>query len=294
LSSSGGTGLVGRFIVADLLTRGEPVIVAGRTAPPAGHFASPIEFRPLDLDPAADHSALLSGVTHLVHCAFHHLPGRYRGGEGDDPSEFVRLNRDGTIALFRTARACGVERVVFLSSRAVYGPKPADAVLDEDAECRPDTLYGQVKLEAEWALADLAASGFQTCSLRATGVYGAPRPDQPHKWEELFRAFTSGQALPARVGTEVHGRDLAATVWLALHSDKVPQVMNVSDILIDTRMILERFQQATGQDGPLPEPGDLAGFNPMTTARLKALGWRPGGMALFEEEIQRLAEAFAG
>ncbi len=290
---TGGTGLVGRFIVEDLLARGEHVFVAGRAAPPADYFASPVEFRPLDLDPTADHAAMLSGVTHLVHAAFHHLPGQYRGGEGDDPSEFIRINRDGTIALFRAARASGVERAVFLSSRAVYGPKPAGTILDEETECRPDTLYGEVKLEVEQALADLAVPGFGICSLRATGVYGAPRPDQPHKWEEQFRAFASGQSVPARVGTEVHGRDLAAAVWLALRSDEVPRVMNVSDILIDTRMMLERFQRATGKDGPLPEPGDTAEFNTMATTRLQSLGWRPGGMALFEEEMRRLARAFA-
>ena len=196
---TGGTGLVGRFIVEDLLARREQVIVAGRTASPAGFFAAPVAFRPLDLDPAADHTALLTDVTHLVHAAFHHLPGLYRGGEGDDPSEFIRLNRDGTIALFRAARASGVERAVFLSSRAVYGPKPAGTVLDEDTECRPDTLYGEVKLDAEQILSDLAGPTFTPCSLRATGVYGAPRSDQPHKWEKLFQNFANGQSVPARV-----------------------------------------------------------------------------------------------
>ena len=45
----------------------------------------------------------LAGIGAVVHCAFAHVPGRYRGGEGDDPEGFRRANLDGSLALIRAA-----------------------------------------------------------------------------------------------------------------------------------------------------------------------------------------------
>ena len=46
----------------------------------------------------------------LVHAALEHVPGRYRGGEGDDPPRFWQLNVDGSVALLAAAREAGVAR----------------------------------------------------------------------------------------------------------------------------------------------------------------------------------------
>jgi nucleoside-diphosphate-sugar epimerase len=48
--------------------------------------------------------APLAGCEALVHCAFAHVPGRYRGGEGEDPEGFLRLNLEGTLRLWDEAR----------------------------------------------------------------------------------------------------------------------------------------------------------------------------------------------
>ncbi|EIM72113.1 NAD-dependent epimerase/dehydratase [Nitratireductor aquibiodomus RA22] len=120
---SGGTGLVGRFIVEGLLAAGHRVTVLGRNAPPEGLFSGAVAFAPMTLEPTSISTALFEGADFFVHAAFDHLPGRYRGGEGDDAAGFRRRNLDGSIAMFRAARAAGVARTVFLSTRAVYGPR---------------------------------------------------------------------------------------------------------------------------------------------------------------------------
>ncbi len=79
---SGGTGLVGRYIVEELLAAGYTVIIAGRHAPLPRFFSRPLEFAPLSLDPAHDHIEAFDDAYFFVHAAFHHLPGQYRGGEG--------------------------------------------------------------------------------------------------------------------------------------------------------------------------------------------------------------------
>lgn len=287
---TGGTGFVGRFIVERLAAAGHAVTVMGRSPPPAGFFKQPVGFLEAGLDPAVDLTDALHGFDHLVHAAFDHVPGKYRGGEGDDPIAFRRRNRDGSIALFTAAKRAGVKRAVFLSSRAVYGPQRPGAVLDETTEPLPDTLYGGVKLSAERALQSLSSDGFAGISLRVTGVYGPTALGRAHKWAELFSDYLNGRPIAPHVATEVHGDDVAAAVELALSTATPPEdgLLNVSDLVLDRRDLLAIVQVATGCPHPLPEPADDSTLNIMAIDRLPALGWQPGGRALLERTVRAL------
>lgn len=271
LAITGGTGLVGRFLVEDALSAAEAVTVLARSAPAAGAFSAPVAHLPYTLGDRPD----LTGQDLLIHCALSHLPGRYRGGEGEDAEGFTRANLDGSVALFEAAKRAGVRRVLFLSTRAVYGAYPPGTELHEGLTPRPDTLYGQVKWQAEQALHALAGDGFTGVSLRATGVYGPAGPGQRHKWADLFDAFRAGHTPPLRRGTELHGADLAAGARLLRNA--AAGAYNLSDILLDRRDLLALVAEATGCTTPLPPRSD-APVSQMQTDRLRALGWRPGGM----------------
>ncbi|WP_136682715.1 NAD-dependent epimerase/dehydratase family protein [Falsirhodobacter xinxiangensis] len=227
---TGGTGLVGRFMVDAARAAGYEVILP--------------RFRLGD--------AVAIDADALIHCAFAHAPGKYRGGEGDDPEGFRRANVDGTLRLFDGFRG----RTVFLSTRAVYGDYPAGTVLREDMPPRPDTLYGQVKAEVEL---------HATVSLRATGVYG---PGPGHKWESLFADHLAGRPIAPRVATEVHGDDLAQAALIAL--DRGEGAYNVSDLLLDRHDLLAEL-------GGTPPARSDAKVSEMDCTRLRDIGWRPGG-----------------
>lgn len=290
---TGGAGYVGRFIVEALLADGHAVRVSGRMPPGAGFFSGNVEFVPVALEPGNDWSAALDGVDHLVHAAFDHLPGKYRGGEGADPGSFRRRNLDGSVALFEAARRAGVRRVVFLSSRAAYGTQPPGVRLTEDTPPRPDTLYGQVKLAAEQALAALERPGFAGISLRVTGVYGPAGPGRAHKWASLFADYLAGRVIEPRAVTEVHGADVAAAVKLVLRGDPASgeRLFNVSDLVLDRRDLLEIVREETGCPHSLPAAADPAALNVMATDRLLALSWRPGGRPLLERTVRALLAA---
>lgn len=269
IALTGATGLVGQFIAAHLLATGHALVALGRAPSPHGGT-----HRPWRLGEPAP----LDGCDALVHSAFAHVPGRYRGGEGDDPEGFLRRNLDGTLRLWEEARGLST---VFLSSRAVYDGLPPGTVLTEDLPLAPDSLYGQVKLAAEEAL---HAQGGR--SLRATGVYGPPAPGQRPKWADLFEAFARGEPIPPAAGTEVHGQDLARAVSLLL--DAPPGPWNCSDLLLDRRDLLARWSRITGIPGRLPEPAATPP-NVMDCARLRALGWTPGGEAALDDALRRMA-----
>lgn len=259
---TGGRGLVGRFVTAALADAGHTVMHLGRG--PEDH--------PWDL---ADPAPRLPRADALVHLALAHLPGAYRGGEGDDPEGFRRLNLDGTRRLFDAA---GPARIVFLSSRAVYGDHRRGAILRESDTTEPDSLYGAVKHAAEQAL------GERGVSIRATGVYGG----RPHKWEGLFADYLAGRTLASRVATEIHGDDLAAALVLLLGTAETG-AFNASDLLLDRHELLTRLQRLTGCPHAPPPPFEGPAPGRMATCRLRLLGWRPGGWARLDSFLAAAA-----
>lgn len=285
---SGATGYVGRFIVEKLLSQGNQILALGRNPPSKNFFSQLVDFQKISLLQDDIKPESFEGYDALVHTAFHHVPGRYRGGEGDEPEMFKQLNHFGSIALFEAAKAAGIPRVLFLSSRAVYGQQKSGAPLFETTTPYPDTLYGKTKLQTELKLATLADHCFLPIILRATGVYGPTGPSSVHKWHDLFNDFISNKTIASRVGTEVHGEDLANGVDILLNADmslltefsggeKAP-LFNVSDILLDRRELLESYSKLTGQRArKTPKTADATSYNSMDCTRLKSLGWKPRG-----------------
>ena len=96
------------------------------------------------------------------------------------PFRGMEINVEGTHHLLRAAAGLGatLERLVFASSAAVYGPRssyPA-ATVTEDAGLRPPNLYGHWKIAGEGAMqAFHAETAVPGVSLRLATTYGPGR-----------------------------------------------------------------------------------------------------------------------
>lgn len=271
---TGGSGLLGRFIAERLLKDGHRLTAMGRK--PLDWAAC--DFLEWDL---SQKTMELPKADILIHCAFSHVPGKYRGGEGDDPHGFIERNAEGTVCLLEAAKTAGVRHFVFLSSRAVYSETDNWAVLTENADTEPDTLYGKVKLVCEQALNSLCDDTFKGTSLRVTGVYGLAPGLSEHKWSDLFARFEAGEELSPRLGTEVHGDDLAGAIALLIDgtaASKQPyEVYNVSDLLLDRQDLLRLYAENRSlSEDKLPARAE-GPIGVMEPGKLKALGWMPGG-----------------
>lgn len=270
IALTGASGLVGRSILPVLRAADHELVPLDRSN---GYY----------LGDAPD----LFGFDALIHGAFAHAPGRYRGGEGDNPEAFRRANLDGTIRLFDAAAACGVARIIFLSSRAVHDGYPRGMLLTDDLPARPANLYGEIKAGAERHLIDLRAAGVMGTSVRATGVY-AEGPH--HKWRDLFAKHLAGEAVEPRVGTELHGADLGSAIALLLQTPLPPATVNASDLILDRHDLLAEVSALTGCPTAPPERADAAAMRLPSCAALARLGWRPGGMERLRATLPRLLD----
>ena len=106
-----------------------------------------------------------------------------------NPLEDIRVNYTGTVQVLEYARCCGVKKVVFASSSAVYGDGVAQPVL-ETAMLNPVSPYGVNKLGAEKFLHYYAVvHGLPTTALRFFNVYG-PRQDASSPYSGVISIFT--------------------------------------------------------------------------------------------------------
>lgn len=278
---TGASGHLGQFIANDLLRRGCRVQAWQGAAPlPLGVTGVPGR-----LGQTRAAQAVCTGADLLIHAALAHIPGRFRGGEGDDADGFVRANLHGSLELLRVARAVGVNRAVVLSSRAVFDGLDQDFV-DDDAPLRPTTLYGAVKAALEAFVSSLGrGEDWHVAALRPTGVYGVMQPMHASKWHGLIADARQGR-LPAtdRATTEVHGVDLADAVWrLAVDDRARGRIFNCSDVTVTRREILAH----AGITAPLPRATPPTRV--MTCQGLHALGWRPGSRPLLRTTLRELA-----
>lgn len=262
---TGASGIVGSVAARALIAAGHQVTPLDRAH--GWHLGQP---------------AHLGGHDALIHCAFAHAPGRYRGGEGDDAPAFLRANLDGTRMLFDQAADQGVGRILFLSSRAVHDGHPPGISLPDDLPPNPTTLYGEVKALSEAHLARLPLPG---CALRATGVYG---PGPAHKWRRLFADYRAGHPIAPRIATEVHADDLAQALILLLAHPAPPPTANCSDLVLDHHDLLGLVQTLTACPHPPPPRADATPLRIPDCGALAQAGWQPGNQPLLHRTLPML------
>ena len=103
----------------------------------------------------------------------------------------------------------------------------------------------------------------------------------------------AGKDLPARAGSEVHGRDVAEAVWRLLTAEPgrvAGRMFNCSDIVVSSRDVVRLVHRAAGTGGPLPELSPPP-QNIMECPGLSELGVQFGGWPLLEETVGELVAA---
>ena len=180
---TGGTGFIGNRIIRKLLERGEEVVCFD-LAPPRGTLTSYVDRITMyrgDVTqlPQLMEAINLHGVTRVIHMAALLPPDTE-----DRPHFAMQVNIGGTNNVFEAARWCGIQRVVYASSIAVYGVQDTfgERPINEDDVNDPINVYGMTKSVNDFSarrysdLYGLDLRGIRICTVfghgRVTGMTG--------------------------------------------------------------------------------------------------------------------------
>ena len=225
---TGGAGFIGSHLVDRLLkSQRDDVIVfdnlsRGRLANLAHHRDNPtFEFIEGDVADAEAVRAAVRGASYVYHLAAQSTVL----GAVKDAEDTFNSNVIGTFNVLRAASLHGVERVLFASSRQVYG-EPIGLPVDEDSPLLAINSYGASKVAGEaYCRAFRREFGLQVGILRLSNVYGPRDVGRviPH-WID--------QALSGRQLNVFGGKQVIDLVWID--------------------QVVEALMRAAALEGPLP------------------------------------------
>jgi nucleoside-diphosphate-sugar epimerase len=180
---TGGAGFLGINLIRHLLVRGHAVR-SYDIAPFPYPEAPQIDVLTGDIRDLALHDRAFDGVDVVVHCAAA-LPLA-------DPAEIHSTNVDGTRLILEAALARGVERVVHISSTAVYGIPDHHPLIESDP-MQGVGPYGMSKVQAEEICTRFRDKGLILPVLRPKSFVG---PERLGAFELLYDFAFTGHHFP--------------------------------------------------------------------------------------------------
>ena len=157
IAIAGGSGYVGRYLAEALSFRDDILILDRRV--PDFPLAGNIRFVEADLA-EEDLSAYMTDVDTVLHLAAESDVRRMESSHHD--------TYQTTRFIVDAMEACGIGRLLFFSSSAVYGNNGWDA--DESTQCNPVSEYARDKLRSESLI--LGTDGIQSAILRFSNICG--------------------------------------------------------------------------------------------------------------------------
>lgn len=303
---TGALGCIGAWVTKQVLDRGDTPVVfdlgkdARRLRDLVGDEGlARVRFVQGDITDQDAVTRSMEGSDHVVHLAGLQVPFCKA-----DPALGARVNVLGTLHVFEAAKHLSLERVVYASSAAVYGPPEDEVPPDEGAPTEASTHYGIFKRANEGsARIYWQDNGISSIGLRPLTVYGVGRdqgltsgPTVAMKAAVLGRDYT----IPFSGSTDFNYVADTATAFLAcaergpvgahvfnLHGDSVPVARIIETI--EAHPIASAKIEFTGPE--LPIPPALAGE--ALAAAVPGLPSTPlqQGIAATMEHFQSLHEA---
>jgi nucleoside-diphosphate-sugar epimerase len=235
---TGGTGFLGSHLARRLVRAGETKIVLIDAYPNPAYvddIADRVEIVRGDFSESTELLAVLKqhDFSHVFHLG-------YLTAEADlFPAQAIRINILGTNNLFELARQCGVQKICYASSAAVYRSRRAgDQLWHEDDRPTPTSFYGFCKLSNEYT-AELyyLKYGLKHVGLRLQSIYGFGRGQRrginPDIYARIVESPLAGVPFVAphtdAVLSWTYVEDAAEAFYLAYKADDTPhRIFNVT------------------------------------------------------------------
>jgi len=295
---TGGAGYIGSVVVERLLERGHEVVVYDNLS--KGHRESVVTPAVLIEGDLADRSKLAASLTEYQSEAVIHLAASSLVGESiSSPHLYFQNNIVNGLNLLEAMRECGLRRLVFSSTAAVYGT-PVTVPITEEAPLAPTNPYGESKLAFERMLRWYdEAYALRYVSLRyfnaagATAINGEAHDPETHLIPNILKV-ARGESSHVKIFGEdydtpdgtcirdyIHVSDLADAHLLALGAmEKSSQTYNLGyGSGYSVAEVVEMARQVTGRwistESSPRRPGDPPVLIASSDKIRRDLGWQP-------------------
>lgn len=245
---TGGSGFVGRSVVAEFQRIGVDVVVADLDPFPGDG----VKLVQGDLrDPAVRDRAVTPDLAGIVHLAA--ITSVLRSAE--QPQETFDNNVELTQGLLELARQRDTGPFVLASTNAVVG-NVGTSTITEQSPLRPLTPYGATKAACEMLLSGYAgAYGMTTAALRFTNIYGPGMAAKDSFVPRLMRAALSGGGVQVygdgkQARDLVHVADVAAAIVTAWQRRFTGTAIIGAATSVTVLDLIEAARIATGE--PIP------------------------------------------
>jgi UDP-glucose 4-epimerase len=292
----GGAGYVGSICTEVLLNEGHEVVVLDNLT--EGHRAAVDSRAKLIEADLADRAAVETALSSAPPNAVMHFAASALVGESmQNPSKYFRNNIANGLNLLDAMVATGIERIIFSSTCAIFGP-PERLPIDETLPMRPISPYGESKLVFEKVLRWYEEiHGLKFVALRyfnaagASAAFGEDHRIETHLIPNVLKVALGQKPHVEIYGTDyetpdgtcirdyIHIIDLAQAHILALQSRKSEFYNLGTGGGSSVREVIERARQITGQRIDVVEkprrPGDPPRLIAASEKIKRELGWQP-------------------
>lgn len=179
--------------------------------------------------------------------------------EKEDPEEMYSVITDGTRHVLEFTRRCGAERLLFISSGAVYGPQPPHlSHLSETDEGEPVAAYGKGKKASEKLCLEAADQRFECVIARPFAFVGPYLPLDTHFAIGNFirdvlagsPIIINGDGRPYR--SYQYAADLAKWLWTIQAIGTNGMAYNIgSDEAVSVLDLALKVRACAGSDAPI-------------------------------------------
>ena len=296
---TGGAGYIGSVVSEELIRAGHDVVIYDSLY--KGHQAAVMKGASFIKADVSEARVMQSTLTNYrIEAVIHMAADSLVGESMSNPARFYRNNVMAGLSLLESMNDCGVKRIVFSSTAAVYG-EPLRLPIEENDPINPTNPYGESKHAFERALHWFnQAYGLSYVALRyfnaagATRLHGEAHDPESHLIPILLQVAAGkreylqiyGDDYPTRDGTcvrdYIHVVDLAQAHILALNSmDTHNQIYNLGcgGDGYTVREVIAAAREVTGRDiqirtGPR-RPGDPAVLIASSEKIKRELDWKP-------------------
>ena len=298
----GGAGYIGSHAVAELLDRGEDVVIIDNLQ--KGHVAAISEkatFYDGDLrdEPFLDLVFTENNIEAVMHFAADSLVGE----SVQEPLQYYDNNVGGAISLLKAMAKHGVKNIVFSSTAAVYG-EPKEIPIHEEALTFPTNPYGETKLAIEkmlkWSeqafgIHYVVLRYFNVAGAHPNGIIGEDHQPETHLIPIILEVALGkrneisifGDDYETEDGTcirdYIHVMDLVDAHILAIEKLRKTEESGTYNLGngngFSVKEVIEATRKVTGKEIPAVvaprRAGDPAQLVASSEKAKKELGWKP-------------------